>query len=389
MAQAGRTPARAEQGRRQLRRALGWARRHMPIADAECERLPDLTGVRLACALHLDLKLIPALESVLERGATVFVLPADAATVRDEVVAYLRGLGVQTHAWQGMSAADQHEGVRRALEWGPTHTCESGAPLTVAAGEREGGTIRAGLEATAAGIARIQDLRLQYPVFSWHQLRAQEALRNRYLVGVSTWQTFCQRTQLSLHGRHVVVVGFGLVGQGLAEAARAFGGVVSVVEHDPVRRLEAAYAGWRSGSLDSLAPEADLIVTATGRSHVLTTDLMRTLRSGCFLLNVGDVRDEIDVDALTDSREVIPFVEQCRIGDRQIYLFAGGAMANLAAGQGESLNAFDLTLAIMVAGIGLIVSPELRWPPGVHGLPDEVWHEPARRAARRAAPESA
>ncbi|MPZ89998.1 MAG: adenosylhomocysteinase, partial [Nitriliruptorales bacterium] len=331
-------------------------------------------------------EVIPALESVLERGASVFVLPSDPATVRDEVVAYLRDLGAVTHAWQGMDTADLQAAVHRALGWAPTHTCETGAHLSVAAGEREGGTIRAGLEATAAGIARLQGLRLRYPVFSWDQLPVQEALHHRYLVGVRTWQTFCERTQLSLHGWHVVVVGFGLEGEGIAEAARAFGGVVSVADHDPARRLEAAYAGWRTGSLDSLAHEADLIVTATGRSHVLTTELMSTLRSGCFLLNAGGERDEIDVDALTDRREVIPFVEQCRIGDRQIYLFAGGATADLAAGHGESLNAFDLTQGIMVAGIGLIVSPELDWPPGVHGLPDHVWRDLASRAAQRGVP---
>jgi adenosylhomocysteinase len=53
----------------------------------------------------------------------------------------------------------------------------------------------------------------------------------------------------------------------------------------------------------------------------------------------------------------------------------GGAMANLTAGEGDSLNAFDLTLALMVAGIGYIVGAGADKPPGVYLLPREVWEK--------------
>jgi len=34
------------------------------------------------------------------------------------------------------------------------------------------------------------------------------------MVGLTTWTMFFERTWLSLHGKRVVVVGYGLVGQG-------------------------------------------------------------------------------------------------------------------------------------------------------------------------------
>ena len=75
-----------------------------------------------------------------------------------------------------------------------------------------------------------------------------EGLHNRYLVGQTAWQTFTDRTQLSLHRKRVLVVGYGLVGRGVALTARALGGAVSVAERDPARSLEARYDGFPVGT---------------------------------------------------------------------------------------------------------------------------------------------
>jgi len=56
-----------------------------------------------------------------------------------------------------------------------------------------------------------------------------------------------------------------------------------------------------------------------------------------------------------------------------IYLFADGSMANLTAGYGDSINAFDLTLAIMIAAIGHAVTAADDYRPRVHLLPTTVW----------------
>jgi adenosylhomocysteinase len=85
---------------------LDWARRQMPLTRGECEALPDLSNKRLALSIHLDLKMIPALEALLARGCGLFITSCNPATVRDEVVAYLREKGAQTYAWREMSAGD-------------------------------------------------------------------------------------------------------------------------------------------------------------------------------------------------------------------------------------------------------------------------------------------
>ncbi len=55
-------------------------------------------------------------------------------------------------------------------------------------------------------------------------------------------------------------------------------------------------------------------------------------------------------------------------------------MANLTAGHGDSLNAFDITSAVMVAGVGFIATVDAAWPNAVHPLPEAVWRSVAARA---------
>lgn len=168
----------------------------------------------------------------------------------------------------------------------------------------------------------------------------------------------------------------------MALTARALGGAVSVAEQDPARALEARYDGFTAGPLEELVASADVVVTATGGRHVVSARHVTRLADGCFLLNVGHGGDEIDIDALGSRREVIPFVEEARVGGRTVYLFAGGSMANLAAGQGDTLNSFDITMATMLAGLRYVLSAEARaHAPGLHPLPRSAWEEVARRAA--------
>ena len=367
-------------------RRLEWMRRQMPLTEWQIEAMPQLDDVRLALSAHLEHKVVRLFEGLLERGAAVFLTTCNPSTVRDDVVEHVVARGAKAHAWKGMSADDERAAVASALDWKPTHLCEMGAELTSAIVEGERTTdVRASLEATGSGISRLARVSsCGFPIFNWDDLPIKERLHNRYVVGLTTWHTFTERTSLSLHGRRVLVIGFGLVGHGVAEAARSLGGAVTVAEADPARRLEARYAGFETGAIEELLPRSDVVVTATGASNVLGRSHFGQLQDGCFLLNAGHSPDEIDVEGLGARTELVPFVEEARLGDRSIYLFASGSMANLTAGQGDTLNAFDLTLATMAAGLRFIFSGEMSgYGPGVVPLPADVWQPVAERAARR------
>ena len=367
---------------------LEWVTRHMPLTAEEIRLLPSLDGVRLACSVHLEPKMARGLEGLLEHGAQLFLTTCNPATVRDDVVRRLHSRGAQADARNRMSAQDAAAAEQRALDWGPTHLWETGANLTRALVATGGGTsVAAAMETTGSGITLLRSLDAEgklpgFPIYNCDEVPIKEGLHNRYLVGQTAWHTFTERTRLSLQRMRVLVVGYGPVGRGVAQTARALGGTVSVAERDPSRALEARYDGFPAGSLEELAGRADVLVTATGAHHVVTSRHFQELPDGCFLMNVGHRDDEMEVAAWGARRQVIPFVEEARVGARTLYLIAGGSMANLVAGQGDTLNSFDITMAVMLAGIRYTMSVEARTPgPGLHPLPRSAWEGVARRAA--------
>jgi adenosylhomocysteinase len=360
---------------------MDWAARHLELTRWACDTLPPLAGMRLAVTAHIDVKLAVAALRLRELGVEMFLAAASPHTTRNDVRAALEERGIACHAWRGMSEEDRLAGVAAALDWGPTHTCEMGADISVLAARNGHTGIVAGLEATQTGINRLTDVAPVYPLCNWDHVPIKAGLHNRYAVGRSTWLTFISRTQLSLQGRRVLVVGFGPVGQGLADMARALGGDVVIADLDPVRRLTAQHGGWRTGELDELLTGADVVATATGRRGVLTADRLALLPASSFLVNAGHADDEIDVSALRDRKPLVPYVESCQVGDKELYLVAGGAPANITAGFGDALDSFDVTLAVLVRGIGHIAGDGASALPGVHDLPGSAWLPVAQRAA--------
>jgi adenosylhomocysteinase len=356
-------------------------RRQMPRVAGAVKRLPDLAGFRIAFSMHLDPKMIPFVEGVLARGAAVFLTTCNPDTVRDEVVEHLVSRGATARARLGMSEAEYGAAARAALEWGPTHLCEMGGELSAAyAAGPHRPQIRGSLEATGSGVRRIGTMDLPYPVFNWDDLPVKEGLHNRHMVGLTAWHTFFARTGLTLHERTVLVVGYGDVGAGVADSARAYGGHVLVAELDPSRRLRAAYAGWEVVDLDEGVARADVVATATGAAGVLSPERIDRLRDGAFLLNVGHRPEEIDVAYLRrhEHRQLVPYVEEVHLAGRTVYLLSGGSMFNLVAGAGDSLNAFDVTLAVLTEALGFLVYEGAGYPAGLHVLPEFVWQAAVR-----------
>lgn len=357
---------------------LDWATLHMVRTCKAVEALPDLSHVRLACNMHLDLKMAPLVKGLLDKGAKVFLTTCNPTTVQDDVVAYLMNHGAEAKAWRNMSDEDWQESFQDAIDWNPTHLCEMGSDITALIHSQNIQTnIKAGLEATGSGINRLNGLKPHYPIFNWDDLPVKEGLHNRHMVGLTAWHTFFETTHLTLHEKTVVVIGYGLVGQGVAASAKAYGGKVVVAEIDKARALQAEYDGWQVMLLEQAVNIADVIATATGAKNVLSATLLEQAKSGVFILNVGHVAEEIDVPFLKGfpMSEPMPYVNAYQMHDKTIYLLADGSMFNLTAGYGDSLNAFDVTLAVMASGIGHIVGEGQTAKNDVYLLPQHVWQK--------------
>ena len=359
---------------------LAWLRDFTPATRSAAGDLPSLRGERLLVVCHLDLKMVPYFEALLAAGAGVHACAANPATTRDEVAEHLGSLGVVVPARKD-DPPDRHTAhLTAAIEAGPTLLLEMGADATAATAGRLG-TVRGGLEATGTGLSRLRPLDLAYPVFDWDSVPIKQGLHNRHLVGLMAANTFLNVTGLSLYGRTVLVVGYGPVGRGAADAARHFGAAVEVCDTDPAARLAAAHLGFPTPNLEEGLPRADVVFTATGRDGVIPFGALSSCKDGAFLANLGHTAGELPVGELHQHvmNEPRPHVERCDVGGKTLYLLAGGAMFNLAAGPGDPYDTFDLVTALMLEATGCLATEGAGYPPGVHPLPREVQDRAAMR----------
>ena len=369
-----------------LMRELGWLREFTPATRSAAGALPSLGGERLLVVCHLDLKMIPYLETLVAAGAEVWTCAANPATTRDRVAEHLEATGIRVPA-RASDPPERHAAhLRAAISAGPTLLSEMGADATAATG---GGlrSVRGGLEATGTGIERLSGLELAYPVFNWDEVPIKQGLHNRHLVGLMAANTFLDVTGLSLYDKTVLVVGYGPVGRGAADAARSFGAVVEVCDVDPAARLAAAHLGFGTTTLEEGLSRADVVFTATGRDGAVPSDAIARCKSGAFLANLGHTSGELPVAALR-SRVVAaprPHVERCEVEGRTLYLLAGGAMFNLAAGPGDPYDTFDLVTALMLEATSFLATEGVEYPPGLHLLPRAVQDRAARHVLDRAA----
>ncbi|MGH3147726.1 MAG: NAD(P)-dependent oxidoreductase [Rubrobacter sp.] len=302
-----------------LDRELNWLREFTPATRLAASSLPPLGDERILVVCHLDLKMIPYFEALVGAGAEVWACAANPATTRDAVSIHLRSAGVHVQARRDDQPGRHAAHLRTAISAAPTLLSEMGADATAATGGRLE-SVRGGLEATGTGVDRIQALDLAYPVFDWDAVPIKQGLHNRHLVGLVAANTFLNVTGLSLYGRMVLVVGYGPVGRGAADAARSFGAAVEVCDVDPAARLAAAHRGLPTPTLDAGLPRTDVVFTATGREGALPFEALSACKSGVFLANLGHTSNELPGEELrphvVDNPR--PHVERCEVGGKWV-----------------------------------------------------------------------
>ncbi|MEA2002639.1 MAG: adenosylhomocysteinase [Actinomycetota bacterium] len=335
---------------------IAWLRHVTPITEHYCRQVArqDHRGKRLACWMHVRFNTIPWTLALAESGAEIVVGACNVDSTDDVAAAYLAERGITLFAWRGMSRAEYEENKHLVRAFDADYLCDMGGELSEAYLDREP-AITGALEATTSGLNRLHDRKIPFPVFDWNSIPLKDRLENRFHVGNEVWPVFSHITSMSLYGRSVLVVGYGPVGKGIAERARALGASVHVADLDPVRLIEAQHHGCMPVDLEEGLIRCQIVVTATGVEGVLGENQLQQARPEAILFNAGHSNREIDIEWLyrQPHQDMRPHVERFDLDGREIFLLARGSLLNLAAeaGGGTGLDLFDLYTAVMLRGI--------------------------------------
>lgn len=365
---------------------IAWAARHSPVLTSLArDRLGDgaLRGRRVAVVVHLEAKTAYLATLLAEAGAEVVAAGSNPRSTQDAVCAALVRRGVEVHARHGSSPDEFTADLLAVADTGPELVVDDGAELTRRILEHRpdlAGRLRGVTEETTTGVARLRAMdaegRLTFPAIAANDARCKHLFDNPHGTGQSALTAILRLTNLSAAGKRFCVVGYGWVGQGLARRAAGYGGKVTVVEVDPIQGLRAVMDGFRVAPLARAVEDADFVIAATGLADAVPAGVFPHLKDAVVLANAGHHDREIDVPALGEGEEVRPGVTRHEVAGRRVNLLVGGALVNIAGGDGNPVEIMDLSFSVQALSVHLLASGGV--PPGLNRFPDDLDREIAR-----------
>ncbi|MGN6503469.1 MAG: adenosylhomocysteinase [Pseudolysinimonas sp.] len=319
----------------------------------EFDRTRPFAGMTIGTGIHLEPK-TAALLLTLQRGGARVVSTGNLNSTQPATVEYLRARGVEVIGEPTADPVVHAEDLRGVLAEHPQLILDNGGDLFAQYLADPYPGLTGGTEETTSGRDRLLPLRdrLGVPVLVINDSPIKQFAENTHAVGQSVFETYMRLTNRSTQGKRVAVFGYGSVGRRVAASFRNAFALVTVLERDPVLRLEACLDGFDVSDADAALPEADVVITVTGAPGVLSGAHLPLLRSGVILMNAGHFPHEIDVEAFLAAGDVAPStagIDTITLPDgRRIHLAGRGHMVNLSgpAPLGNSIESMDLGFAL-------------------------------------------
>ena len=371
------------------KRAIEWAERHMPvlmIIREEMSKKKPLKGFTVGMTLHVEAKTAALVRTLVAGGAEVAISGCNPLSTKDEVAAALIEEGIDTYAWRGQSEKDYYTNINNVLNHQPDILIDDGADLISMAHTKHPeliSKILGACEETTTGVNRLRAMaaedKLKFPVVAVNDTPAKRLFDNRFGTAESTLQGIMSATNTLIAGKQIVVAGYGFVGRGIASRAKGLGAVVTVVETDPIRALEAVMDGFRVLRMSEAASFGDIFITTTGSIGVIRKEHLVKMKDGAILANAGHFNVEIDIPALAKlavkKREILDDVEEFQLRDgRRLYLLAEGRLVNLAGKRslGHPMEIMDMSFALQALSVGYLAKYGKELEPRVHDVPEEI-----------------
>ncbi len=400
---AGREPFKvkdlslAEFGRNEIR----LAEFEMPGLMAlrlEYKGKKPLKGAKIMGSLHMTVQTAVLIETLAELGADVRWVSCNIFSTQDHAAAAVvvgrdgsvaEPRGVPVFAWKGETLPEYWWCTDMALMWpdgsGPTLLLDDGGDATLlvhkgaeyekarkipvfdeANDPEEWGVIldlirqesklhpgrwtrvladlKGVSEETTTGVMRLYEMMaagtLAFPAINVNDSVTKSKFDNLYGCRHSLTDGILRASDVMLAGKVAVVVGYGDVGKGCAQAFRGQGARVVIAEVDPICALQAAMEGYQVTTLEEVVATADLFITATGNKNIITVDQMKRMKDKAIVGNIGHFDNEIDMAGLKKQGitriTIKPQYDEFVFPDgHSVMILAEGRLLNLGCATGH------------------------------------------------------
>ena len=385
-----------------------WGRKEIQIAEVEMPGLmairkeyaatQPLRGARISGSLHMTIQTAVLIETLTALGAEVRWASCNIFSTQDHAAAAIVEDGVPVFAKKGETLDEYWNFTHRIFEWPDNGysnmILDDGGDATLllhlgARAETDPSVIaNPSSDEEHALFKQIAAHLEQDP--HWYSKRIEHNVNdsvtkskfdNLYGCRESLVDGIKRATDVMIAGKVAVVVGYGDVGKGCAQALRALAAQVWVVEIDPICALQAAMEGYRVVTMDYAKDKADIFVTATGNIHVITHEHMLAMKNEAIVCNIGHFDSEIEVAAMRRYKweNIKPQVDHIELpSGNRIILLAEGRLVNLGCATGHPSYVMSSSFANQtLAQIELFTRTE-HYPLGVYILPKILDEKVAR-----------
>jgi adenosylhomocysteinase len=339
---------------------IEWVRSNCRLLRAITEEFAATRPFRdltIGTGIHLEPKTVALLLTLKAGGARV-VSTGNLNSTQPEAVEYLRAQGIVVVGDRTTDEREHDQDLREVLKAQPNLILDNGGDLFVRYLENPYERLLGGTEETTSGRMRLSGLRSQLaprPILVINDSPIKQFAENRHAVGQSVLESCVRINKPATNRRPLLVLGYGSVGKGIAATFHNAFATVSIIEVDPVLRLEASFDGFQVPDRAAGLKTAEIVITATGAQDVITEADLDGLRDRVVLINAGHFPVEIAVDRILADPRVAQLedgpegVTTLALRDgRAIHVLAGGHMVNLGGPRplGNSIESMDLGFAL-------------------------------------------
>ncbi len=367
-----------------------FGRKEITLAEAEMPALmalrnkyrdtQPLAGARIIGCIHMTIQTAVLIETLIDLGAEVRWSSCNIFSTQDHAAAAMAAGDVPVYAWKGETEEEYDWCIEQTVlkdgkPWNANLLLDDGGDLTMLIHEKYPGMlhdIHGISEETTTGVHRLLDMMktgdLKVPAINVNDSVTKSKNDNRYGCRHSLNDAIKRGTDMLMAGKRALVVGYGDVGKGSAQSLRQEGMIVRVVESDPICAMQACMDGYEvvsaynngvnTGRVEdinsTLMLDTDLIVTCTGNTSVCDANMLRTIKKGAVICNIGHFDNEIDTAYMREHwrwDKVKDQVHQIfRSDDPHDYviLLSEGRLVNLGNAMGHPSRVMDGSFANQV-----------------------------------------